>query len=119
MGRSQLKRAVRAYIKSLPIYGYLVSSLAMNPSQLFYPAVAKWFVGHFSQPTPAQAQAWPAIKAGHHTLIAAPTGSGKALAAFLAAIDDLVRQDLGVEGFPKSAGPGLSYRQAPRRYPLG
>ena len=44
----------------------------------------------------AQAQAWPAIKAGRHALIAAPTGSGKTLAAFLAAIDDLVRQ--GVEG---------------------
>jgi ATP-dependent Lhr-like helicase len=68
----------------------------MNPAQLFHPAVAKWFTGHFVHPTPAQAQAWPAIKAGRHTLIAAPTGSGKTLAAFLAAIDDLVRQ--GVEG---------------------
>jgi ATP-dependent Lhr-like helicase len=67
----------------------------MNLSQLFHPAVAQWFIGHFGQPTPAQAQAWPAIKAGRHTLIAAPTGSGKTLAAFLAAIDDLVRQ--GVE----------------------
>lgn len=68
----------------------------MNLSQLFHPAVAQWFLGHFAQPTPAQAQAWPAIKAGRHSLIAAPTGSGKTLAAFLAAIDDLVRQ--GVEG---------------------
>jgi ATP-dependent helicase Lhr and Lhr-like helicase len=68
----------------------------MNLSQLFHPAVAKWFSDHFVHPTPAQAQAWPAIKAGRDTLIAAPTGSGKTLAAFLAAIDDLVRQ--GVEG---------------------
>ena len=67
----------------------------MNLSQLFHPAVAQWFTGHFVEPTPAQAQAWPAIKAGRHTVIAAPTGSGKTLAAFLAAIDDLVRQ--GVE----------------------
>src|SRR6516225_6170011 len=81
---------------SRPIYEYLVSSRPMNPSQLFHPAVAQWFVGRFVQPTPAQAQAWPAIKAGRHTLIAAPTGSGKTLAAFLAAIDDLVRQ--GVAG---------------------
>src|SRR6516164_3948257 len=88
--------AVRAYIKSLPIYENLVSFRPMNPSQLFHPAVAQWFVGRFVQPTPAQAQAWPAIKAGRHTLIAAPTGSGKTLAAFLAAIDDLVRQ--GVAG---------------------
>ena len=50
--------------------------------------------GHFVQATPAQAQAWPAIKAGRDTLIAAPTGSGKTLAAFLAAIDDFVRQGL-------------------------
>ena len=79
--------AVRAYIKCLPIYECLVSSRPMNLSQLFHPAVAKWFIGHFVQPTPAQAQAWPAIKAGRHTLIAAPTGSGKTLAAVLAAID--------------------------------
>src|ERR1700739_1252927 len=68
----------------------------MNPSELFHPAVAKWFAGHFPGPAPAQAKAWPAIKAGRHALIAAPTGSGKTLAAFLAAIDDLVRQ--GISG---------------------
>ena len=61
---------------------------------LFHPAVANWFAETFAAPTPAQAEAWPAIKAGRHTLIAAPTGSGKTLAAFLAAIDDLVRQGL-------------------------
>ncbi len=61
---------------------------------LFHPAVANWFAGSFAAPTPAQAEAWPAIKAGRHTLIAAPTGSGKTLAAFMSAIDDLVRQGL-------------------------
>jgi ATP-dependent Lhr-like helicase len=61
---------------------------------LFHPAVANWFAESFAAPTAAQAEAWPAIKAGRHTLIAAPTGSGKTLAAFLAAIDDLVRQGL-------------------------
>jgi len=60
----------------------------------FHPAVANWFADSFAAPTAAQAEAWPAIKAGRHTLIAAPTGSGKTLAAFLAAIDDLVRQGL-------------------------
>ncbi len=68
----------------------------MNLSKLFYPAVAAWFGEHFAAPTPAQREAWPSIKAGRHTLIAAPTGSGKTLAAFLAAIDGLVRQ--GLEG---------------------
>jgi ATP-dependent Lhr-like helicase len=66
---------------------------AFDPA-IFHPAVAAWFARHFPEPTPAQAQAWPAIKGGEHTLIAAPTGSGKTLAAFLAAIDGLVREGL-------------------------
>jgi ATP-dependent helicase Lhr and Lhr-like helicase len=68
----------------------------MDPLTLFHPTIAAWFAGRFASPTPAQAQAWPAIQAGRHTLIAAPTGSGKTLAAFLAAIDALLRQ--GLEG---------------------
>ncbi|HWA36782.1 MAG TPA: DEAD/DEAH box helicase, partial [Burkholderiales bacterium] len=62
----------------------------------FHPAVAGWFRAAFAAPTPAQLEAWPAIRAGKHTLVAAPTGSGKTLSAFLAAIDDLVRE--GVAG---------------------
>ncbi|HMM56685.1 MAG TPA: DEAD/DEAH box helicase [Rudaea sp.] len=62
----------------------------------FHPAVAAWFRGAFTAPTPAQERAWPAIQSGRHALIAAPTGSGKTLAAFLAAIDELVRR--GVAG---------------------
>jgi ATP-dependent Lhr-like helicase len=68
----------------------------MPVTSLFHPAVAAWFDHTFAAPTPAQAQAWPAIAASRHVLIAAPTGSGKTLAAFLAAIDGLVRQ--GVDG---------------------
>lgn len=66
------------------------------PLEQFHPAVARWFSEQFSAPTEAQARAWPAIKEGKHALIAAPTGSGKTLSAFLAAIDDLVK--LGLEG---------------------
>ena len=62
--------------------------------QAFHPAVNRWLDRAFEAPTPAQAQAWPAIQAGRHTLIAAPTGSGKTLAAFLAAVDLLVREAL-------------------------
>jgi ATP-dependent Lhr-like helicase len=58
----------------------------------FHPAVAAWFMRTFDAPTPAQAQAWPAIQAGRDVLVAAPTGSGKTLAAFLAAIDQLVKE---------------------------
>jgi ATP-dependent helicase Lhr and Lhr-like helicase len=74
--------------------GSAASQLSTGLETLFHPAVANWFADSFASPTPAQAEAWPAIKAGRHTLIAAPTGSGKTLAAFLAAIDDLVRQGL-------------------------
>jgi len=64
----------------------------MNQQLPFHPAVTAWFTQTFASPTPAQADAWPAIKAGKNVLIAAPTGSGKTLSAFLAAIDDLVRE---------------------------
>ncbi len=74
--------------------GTTPKSSPMNEAPAFQPSVLRWFDGCFSQPTPAQAQAWPAIKAGRHVLVAAPTGSGKTLAAFLSAIDDLVRQGL-------------------------
>src|SRR5580765_2929368 len=66
----------------------------VSTASLFHPAVADWFDRSFSAPTPAQAEAWPAIQGGRHTLVAAPTGSGKTLAAFLAAIDALVRRGL-------------------------
>jgi ATP-dependent Lhr-like helicase len=56
----------------------------------FSPAVRAWFETSFPAPTPAQAQGWPAIAGGQHTLILAPTGSGKTLSAFLWAIDRLV-----------------------------
>lgn len=49
-----------------------------------------WFLGAFTEPTPAQAGAWNAISSGSHALVVAPTGSGKTLAAFLWALDRLL-----------------------------
>ena len=51
-----------------------------------------WFADRFPAPTAAQERGWPAIAAGRDTLIAAPTGSGKTLTAFLHCLDDLVRR---------------------------
>jgi ATP-dependent Lhr-like helicase len=58
----------------------------------FHPAVAAWFGATFPAATEAQLRAWPLIQSGKPTLVAAPTGSGKTLTAFLAAIDALVRE---------------------------
>jgi ATP-dependent Lhr-like helicase len=66
----------------------------MSVLDTFHPAVAAWFTRTFDQPTPAQECAWPALAAGEHVLVAAPTGSGKTFAAFLAAIDQLVKEGL-------------------------
>ena len=62
------------------------------PLSAFHPIVAEWFQSRFDGPTEPQVEGWPAIAAGRHTLIAAPTGSGKTLTAFLAVIDRLLRQ---------------------------
>ncbi len=56
---------------------------------VFTKPVQAWIDAAFERPTPAQAEAWPAIARGEHVLLSAPTGSGKTLAAFLWALDRL------------------------------
>src|SRR5580765_6188705 len=58
----------------------------------FSPATQAWFRGSFTAPTTAQAGAWSAISSGQHTLVVAPTGSGKTLSAFLWALDRLAHK---------------------------
>jgi len=62
--------------------------------ELFHPVIQDWFRSRFAGPTEPQAAGWAPIAQGAHTLIAAPTGSGKTLTAFLAVIDRLFRQSL-------------------------
>ncbi|MCU0093871.1 DEAD/DEAH box helicase [Pseudomonas koreensis] len=67
----------------------------------FHPAVSAWFSSTFPTVTAAQARAWPLIRQRRSTLIAAPTGSGKTLTAFLAVLDDLVHRGLETpDGLP-------------------
>ncbi len=63
-------------------------------SHRFHPVVAKWFEQRFGPPTEPQRQGWPAIQSSQHTLIAAPTGSGKTFAAFFAELNQLFEEGL-------------------------
>jgi len=53
---------------------------------------AAWLRAVFEKPTTPQRLGWPAIARGDSTLILAPTGTGKTLAAFLWCIDKLMLQ---------------------------
>ncbi|AOW94411.1 DEAD/DEAH box helicase [Rhodococcus sp. WMMA185] len=55
----------------------------------FSAATREWFNGAFPAPTDAQLGAWESIASGSHTLVVAPTGSGKTLSAFLWSLDQL------------------------------
>ncbi|NUS35210.1 MAG: ATP-dependent helicase [Pseudarthrobacter sp.] len=76
----------------------------------------EWFLGAFSEPTPAQAGAWNAISSGSHALVVAPTGSGKTLAAFLWALDRLLAaaQSAAADAAPETPAKGKRVR-APKR----
>lgn len=60
--------------------------------QLFDNQTAEWFRDTLGKPTPVQEASWPAIAAGGHVLVSAPTGTGKTLSAFLVFLDRLKRQ---------------------------
>ena len=61
-----------------------------DPIASFHPLVRAWFAEQIGVPSPPQVEGWPAIAAGDHTLILAPTGTGKTLAAFLWELNALI-----------------------------
>lgn len=66
--------------------------MTLDPLQLFSQPTIQWFKAAFGEPTEVQQEAWPAIAAGKHTLVSAPTGTGKTLSAFLYFIDYLKQE---------------------------
>ena len=60
--------------------------------QLFDNRTEKWFREKLGAPTQVQEASWPAIAAGGHVLVSAPTGTGKTLSAFLVFLDRLKKQ---------------------------
>ena len=59
---------------------------------VFDTKTANWFRNTLGKPTPVQEVSWPAIAAGGHVLVSAPTGTGKTLSAFLVFLDRLKKQ---------------------------
>src|SRR3954465_13147626 len=65
-----------------------------SPLGAFHPLVAKWFKEELGNPSAPQQEGWPAIASGDDTLILAPTGTGKTLAAFLWELNALITDGL-------------------------
>jgi ATP-dependent Lhr-like helicase len=61
-----------------------------NVLSQFHPLIAQWFEEQVGRPTEVQQKAWPKIATHEHLLITAPTGTGKTLAAFLWALNQLI-----------------------------
>ncbi|MDQ0924957.1 ATP-dependent Lhr-like helicase [Pseudarthrobacter sp. W1I19] len=90
------------------------ASASGAPMGQFSRPTREWFLGAFSEPTPAQVGAWQAISSGSHALVVAPTGSGKTLAAFLWALDRLLVSGSTVSETPVPAPETPSRGRRPR-----
>ena len=66
----------------------------MQKNVPFHTIIKEWFEATSKKPSPPQTKGWPQITKGNHTLIFAPTGSGKTFAAFMWCINDLFQSGL-------------------------
>src|SRR5476651_1973859 len=71
-----------------------IASMLPDPLAPFHPIVRTWFTDTLGAPSAPQRAGWPAIADGSDTLILAPTGTGKTLAAFLWELNALITEGL-------------------------
>ena len=71
-----------------------MSGRGASALRTFHPLVRAWFTETLGSPSEPQRQGWPAIASGDDTLILAPTGTGKTLAAFLWELNALIVEGL-------------------------
>lgn len=72
-----------------------MSALPQNPGVLeqLSPVMSQWWQANFpTGPTAAQRQLWPVLLERRHALLAAPTGTGKTLAAMVPIYDELLSE---------------------------
>ena len=106
MWRSRKDRC-RRQLRAGVARGHCAYNRAM-PLEQFHPTIQRWFSQRFGEPTEPQREGWPRIRSGRHTLISAPTGTGKTIAGYLWAIDGLARQGAGLKDQTTDAlGSGL------------
>lgn len=67
-----------------------------------HPVLDQWMSQRFPTLTEIQKRALPQTLAGRHTLILAPTGNGKTLAAFLSVLSSLAREAESKRGLPNA-----------------
>jgi ATP-dependent helicase Lhr and Lhr-like helicase len=73
-----------------------------DPLGRLHPALREWMRSRFASLTEIQRRALPHTLAGRNTLILAPTGNGKTLAAFLSVLSALGNEAMSRKGLPNA-----------------